>query len=128
MTAYDLLIRNAEIIDGTGKKSYRADLAVKGQRIAAIGELKGARAAEEIDARGMALAPGFIDVHTHDDGALIDTPDMSMKISQGVTTVVAGNCGISAAPLDPSRTDNVMVGLLFRGRKTVCDRFAEYLA
>ncbi len=97
---WDLVIRNGRVIDGTGAPARDADVAVAGGCIAAIGDLAGARAAREIDARGRVVAPGFIDVHTHDDGALIATPEMPAKVSQGVTTVIAGNCGVSLAPLD----------------------------
>ncbi|MBV8394254.1 MAG: amidohydrolase family protein, partial [Alphaproteobacteria bacterium] len=98
MAAYDIVIRNGQVADGTGKKLFAADVALKGDRIASIeapGSLKGVN---EIDAKGKVVAPGFIDVHTHDDTALIDNPTMAMKASQGVTTVVCGNCGVSAAP------------------------------
>ncbi|HYM30839.1 MAG TPA: D-aminoacylase [Candidatus Cybelea sp.] len=94
----DLIIRNATLIDGTGAKPRRGDLAVSGERIQAIGDLAQIKAAREIDAGGKALAPGFIDVHTHDDRALMADPAMSPKASQGVTTVITGNCGISLAP------------------------------
>ena len=98
MATYDIVIRNGQVADGTGKKLFAADVALKGDRIAAVeapGTLKGDN---EIDAKGKVVAPGFIDVHTHDDTALIDNPTMAMKASQGVTTVVCGNCGVSAAP------------------------------
>jgi len=99
MTArYDLLIRNGTIIDGTGAPRYRADLAVSGGRIAQLGALDGTQGEREIDASGKVVAPGFIDAHTHDDRLLLSGPDMAPKVSQGVTTVVAGNCGISLAP------------------------------
>jgi N-acyl-D-amino-acid deacylase len=77
MAAYDLVIRNGRVADGTGKKMFAADVAVKGDRIAAVdapGSLKGDN---EIDAKGKVVAPGFIDVHTHDDTALIDNPTMA---------------------------------------------------
>jgi N-acyl-D-amino-acid deacylase len=95
---YDLLIRNGTIIDGTGAPRYTADVAVDGGRIAQVGRLEQARADSEIDASGKVVAPGFIDAHTHDDRLLLSGPDMAPKVSQGVTTVVAGNCGISLAP------------------------------
>jgi len=97
--SYDLLIRGGTVIDGTKAPRFDADVAVLDGRIAAVGDLGGARAARVIDAAGLIVAPGFIDSHTHDDQALFAQPDMAFKVSQGVTTVVAGNCGISAAPL-----------------------------
>jgi len=95
---FDLVIRNGDIIDGTGATRFRADLGVRGDRIAEIGDLSQARGGKEIDAAGRVVAPGFIDVHTHDDNCLLDKPDMFYKTSQGVTSVVVGNCGISLAP------------------------------
>ncbi|MCD6009169.1 N-acyl-D-amino-acid deacylase family protein [Halomonas sp. IOP_31] len=96
---YDTLFRGAWIVDGTGAEPFRADLAVRGERIVAVGALGEATADSVIDAHGRYLAPGFIDVHTHDDTNVIRTPGMLPKLSQGVTTVVVGNCGISAAPV-----------------------------
>ena len=98
MAPYDLLIRNGILIDGTRAPRCAADLAVKDGRIAAIGRLDGACAERELDASGRIVAPGFIDAHTHDDRLLLSGPDMAPKASQGVTTVVAGNCGVSLAP------------------------------
>ena len=97
-----MIFRNATVIDGSGAGRYRADICVEADRIAAIGDLagKGGRSgAEERDAEGLVLCPGFIDSHAHDDNALLRDPGMLPKISQGVTTVVTGNCGISLAPL-----------------------------
>ena len=95
---YDLLIRNATVIDGTRAPRYEADIAVNGDRIAAIGKLERAHAEVELDASGKVAAPGFIDAHTHDDRLMLSAPEMAPKVSQGVTTVIAGNCGISLAP------------------------------
>ena len=95
---YDVLIRGATLYDGTGAGGRGEDLALRGDRIAAIGGLGAARSPVEIDATGLALAPGFIDVHTHDDFALVVRPEMDFKILGGVTTVVVGNCGFGAAP------------------------------
>jgi N-acyl-D-amino-acid deacylase len=92
----DLVIRNATVIDGTRAPRFQADVSVSQGRIAAIG--KAPKGRTEIDARGKILAPGFIDAHTHDDRLMLSAPDMAPKVSQGVTTVVAGNCGISLAP------------------------------
>ena len=86
----DLLIRNATVIDGTRAPRYEGDIAIEGGRIAAVGAVAG-KAKKEIDARGRIAAPGFIDAHTHDDRLMLSSPDMAPKVSQGVTTVVAGN-------------------------------------
>jgi N-acyl-D-amino-acid deacylase len=96
---YDTLIGNVRVLDGSGGAEYQASVALKDGRIAAIGALDQALAVEHIDGAGRVLAPGFIDVHTHDDTNVIRTPGMLPKLSQGVTTVVVGNCGISAAPV-----------------------------
>jgi N-acyl-D-amino-acid deacylase len=97
MAHHDLVIRNATVIDGSGAPRYTADIGVRGAVIVAIGrDLPGG--AEELDATGLIAAPGFIDAHTHDDRLMLSAPDMAPKVSQGITTVVAGNCGISLAP------------------------------
>jgi len=96
---YDVLIRGGHIIDGTNKKAFKADVAIKADRIVAIGDLSSADAKQSIDAENKVIAPGFIDAHTHDDNVLLKDGDMIPKVSQGVTTVVTGNCGISLAPL-----------------------------
>ena len=95
---FDLLIRNATIVDGTKAPRYQGDIGVRDGRIEQIGRLDRARADLEVEASGKVAAPGFIDAHTHDDRLMLSAPDMAPKISQGVTTVVAGNCGISLAP------------------------------
>ena len=111
-THHDLLFRNALLLDGTGGPPMTGDLAVSGGRIAAMGDLSGDRAEETVDAAGLALAPGFIDVHTHDDRAVLAGPDMTNKVSQGVTTVVAGNCGVSLAPYDSPKAPPPPMNLL----------------
>ena len=95
----DLLLRGGTVIDGTGSPRRTADLAVAGDRIAAVGRLDAMKGERELDAGGLVVAPGFIDTHTHDDRAVLSDPAMACKASQGVATVVTGNCGVSLAPL-----------------------------
>lgn len=95
--AYDLIIRNGTVIDGSGKPGFGADVGVQDSRIVAVGAVSGT-AKQTIDATGRVVAPGFIDVHSHDDFALLDRPLCDFKIMQGVTTEVIGNCGFGAAP------------------------------
>ena len=96
---FDLLLRNAVVIDGSGAPRFEADIAIRESVIARIGRIGNARARRAIDLQGKVAAPGFIDAHTHDDRLMLSDPDMAAKVSQGVTTVVAGNCGISLAPM-----------------------------
>ncbi|MCH2336002.1 MAG: D-aminoacylase [Pseudomonadales bacterium] len=112
MTA-DLLIRNATVYDGLGGEPFQANVAVEGTKISAVGEAVPTN--HEIDADGLSLAPGFIDTHSHDDGAFLRHPDMAFKLAQGVTTVVAGNCGFSAIPAEPSIDPNVASGGILAG-------------
>lgn len=95
---HSIIFREALVLDGTGASPFVADVALDGDVIAEIGSVSGG-GSEEIDCRGLALSPGFIDVHTHDDFALRTSPDMAFKTLQGVTTVVTGNCGTSAVPM-----------------------------
>ena len=98
---YDLLIRDARIIDGTGNPWIRGDVAVRDGRIISMGRLPDARAAKVIDAAGDVVAPGFIDIHNHSRRSILDVPDSQNFIRQGVTTVVEGNDGSSPIPLEP---------------------------
>jgi N-acyl-D-amino-acid deacylase len=96
----DLIIRDATLFDGTGGPRRVGDVGVTGDRIVGVGDLGGASADREVIATGRALAPGFIDAHTHDDRAVLSGCEcLRCKSSQGVTTVVVGNCGVSLAPL-----------------------------
>ena len=124
----DLIIRNARLIDGTGAPSRQGAIAVADDRIVAIGELGDAKGAVEIDAGGKAVAPGFIDTHTHDDRALLVDPLMTPKVSQGVTTVVTGNCGVSLAPLRTSERPPPPLDLVSPGADGFFADFGDYLA
>ena len=95
---FDTIIKSVEVFDGTGAKPFIADVAIRQDRIEQVGQLDSSTARSVVDGSGLALAPGFIDVHTHDDTNVIRYPDCLPKISQGVTTVIVGNCGISASP------------------------------
>jgi N-acyl-D-amino-acid deacylase len=99
MPTCDTLIRNASVVDGSGAAAEVLDVALDHGRIRALGASLDFRAARVIDAQGLTLAPGFIDAHTHDDISAIRNPQMLAKLSQGVTTVIVGNCGISASPV-----------------------------
>lgn len=103
MSTFHTILSNATIIDGSGAPAYQADIGINGTHIAAIGDLSSCYSDQPpIDLKKLCVAPGFIDVHTHDDRAVLSNPDMQAKLTQGVTTVVTGNCGISLAPLAPS--------------------------
>ncbi|UCE92237.1 MAG: amidohydrolase family protein [Methanobacteriota archaeon] len=104
---YDIIIRGSDVVDGSGRPPFHADIAILGDRIAAIGALKG-DSRTEVDGRGLVAAPGFIDPHTHADSAILRHPLAPNFIMQGVTTVVAGHCGESMAPLK-DRCSAVMV-------------------
>src|SRR5581483_2277868 len=93
------LIRGGTVVDGTGAPGYRADVRVQDGRIREIGAGLALEDADVVDAQGRVVTPGFIDVHTHDDQYVLSSPESLPKITQGVTTVVIGNCGISLAPL-----------------------------
>lgn len=97
---YSVIIKNGEIIDGTGTNAYTADIAVKDDKIAKIGILNDQEAELVIDAQGRLVTPGFIDMHSHGDETLLIYPRMESKVMQGITTIVAGQCGLSPAPLD----------------------------
>jgi N-acyl-D-amino-acid deacylase len=99
MASCDTLIINATIVDGSGGPPVEADVAVSDGLICAIGALSGWDAKAVVDGSGKVLSPGFIDSHTHDDTSVVRAPEMWPKLSQGVTTVIVGNCGISAAPV-----------------------------
>ena len=97
--SYDLILKNGLIVDGTGDQAYAGDIAIIGNRIVKIGSLKESQAIETIDASGLVVTPGFIDVHTHCDRGIKRVPTVDNYILQGVTTVIGGNCGGHPFPL-----------------------------
>ena len=121
-----MLLRGGQIIDGSGQPAFSADVALSGDTIVAIGDLTGVSAKQVIDVTGLVVAPGFIDVHTHDDLACITHPEMTPKISQGVTTLIVGNCGISAAPLRFRDSVSEPFNLLGQKDDFAYDSFASY--
>lgn len=98
---YDLIIRGANIVDGTGGPAFAGDLGIAGERVVALGNALDGEALNVIDARGWTIAPGFIDAHTHDDLAILRNAVVPPKVQQGITTLVIGNCGFSIAPIAP---------------------------
>ncbi len=123
----DTIVRDATVFDGTGAPRFRADVGVKGDRIVAVGDLGGTAADREVIAAGKALAPGFIDAHTHDDRAVLHGPDcMLCKMSQGVTTVVVGNCGISLSPVRMAKRPPPPLDLLGDESHWCFDSFGAY--
>ena len=104
---FDLIIRNGSVIDGTGSPMFRADVAVKGNSIVAVGEVTG-EASREVEASGKVVTPGFIDLHTHSDNSFLIDPYADSKLTQGVTLELMGNCGMSyCAPLNENTMDEL---------------------
>ena len=96
---YDVVIRGGTVYDGSGAPARVADVAIRGARIVEVGAIAGG-GVMDLDARGVAVAPGFIDVHSHDDFAVLLEPEMPFKVMQGVTTDIVGNCGSGVVPFD----------------------------
>jgi N-acyl-D-aspartate/D-glutamate deacylase len=105
--AYDIVVKDALIVDGTGKQAYGGDVAVQDQRIAAVGKVSG-EARRTIDADGRVVAPGFIDAHTHYDAQLLWDPSANPSSAHGVTTILMGNCGYTLAPVRSQDQDYLM--------------------
>ena len=106
--AYDILIKNGMVVDGTGFARYRADVGVQDGKIAAVGRLSGAAAAKTVDAEGRFVSPGVIDLHTHYDAQPFWDRLCTSSIWHGVTTVLIGNCGLTLAPLRPEHRDTML--------------------
>src|SRR6267143_5751396 len=103
--SYDIVIRGGLVIDGSGRPGEIADVAVHEGRIAALGRSLPAASARTIDAEGLAVAPGFIDITTHSDFTLPINPKSESKVRQGVTTEIIGHCGFSVAPVLPGKVE-----------------------
>ena len=133
---YDLIIKNGTIYDGTGDKPFVADIAIKGRKIEAIGELDEV-SKQTINAEGKVVAPGFVDIHTHYDGQVTWDPYLRPSTYHGVTTVVMGNCGVGFSPCKPEERDwliSLMEGVedipgtaLHEGINWQWESFPEYL-
>jgi N-acyl-D-aspartate/D-glutamate deacylase len=111
MPQFDTIIKNGTVVDGTRVPRYRADIGIKNGKIAKIGRLDGSDAKKVVDATGMIVAPGFIDLHTHYDAQLHWDPYCSIGSWHGVTSVTIGNCGFGFAPLRPQDADRAMLAL-----------------
>lgn len=123
----DILIKNGAVVDGSGSPAFSADVAVAGGRIVAIGAGLTQEAKTVIDARGLHVAPGFIDPHTHSDLTLLKDPRGMSKVRQGVTTEIVGNCGSSAAPLHGKAVAELEADAAEIGIRRTWHSMAEYL-
>ena len=133
---FDLVVRGGLVVDGSGTPGRRADVAVVGDRVVAVGDVDGT-GREEIDADGLVVAPGFVDGHTHMDAQLFWDQLGSSSCWQGVTTVVMGNCGYTLAPARPperglvsiniERAEDIPAEALAQGIPWTWSTFAEYL-
>ncbi|RPI11654.1 MAG: amidohydrolase, partial [Actinobacteria bacterium] len=138
MTAFDVIVRDGLMVDGTGGPAVVADVGIVGDRISAIGDLKGERAVEEIAAEGRMVTPGFVDIHTHLDAQLAWDPIGSPSCWHGVTTVVMGNCGVTFAPCRPEdraylaemmeSVEDIPAAAILSGLPWDWQTYGEYLA
>lgn len=124
---FDVVLRNGRVIDGSGAPAIVSDVGISRDRIVAIDRIAVGSGEREFDISGKAVAPGFIDAHTHDDRALFTMPDMPAKASQGVTTVITGNCGVSLAPLVLDRAPPPPLDLIGDANWYKFVRFGDYL-
>src|SRR5690242_168430 len=115
---FDTVIRGGTIVDGTGAAPVSGDVAISGDRIAAVGEVDGP-ARQEIDADGALVTPGFLDLHTHYDGQVTWDDALEPSATNGITTIVLGNCGVGFAPVRP-RSEERRVGKEGRARGSPC--------
>ncbi|OGD44858.1 hypothetical protein A3K79_03520 [Candidatus Bathyarchaeota archaeon RBG_13_46_16b] len=106
---FDLIVKNGIVVDGTGNPWFKADIGIRDGRISDIGELSSSESKRVLDAKGLVVAPGFIDMHAHSDFSLLVNPLAESKVRQGVTTEVIGNCGSSAAPLNDFLKEEISV-------------------
>ena len=125
----DVIVWGGEVLDGTGKEAVLADVGIRGDRIVEIGNLSSIEAAREIDASGMMVAPGFIDIHSHGDWTLPYLPTADSKIHQGITLEVVGNCGSSMAPLNDAMQAEMIKENRLAGKEIAVDwmGFGEFL-
>src|SRR5579872_6763780 len=103
---FDVLLKGGRVLDGAGNSDYPADVALRDGKIASLGGLGNADAAQIVDVRGLTIAPGFIDVHSHADALPFSSDPVAAKVLQGVTTEVTGNGGQTALPLDPATKEH----------------------
>src|SRR5208282_5158492 len=133
---HDLVIRNGRIVDGTGAAAFGGDVAIDGNKIAAVGGKAGA-GRREIDASGLLVTPGWVDIHTHYDGQVAWDPYLSPSSWHGVTTVMIGNCGVGFAPVQRGKEDflislmdaveDIPTATLTAGIDFKWESFGEYL-